>query len=58
MHFTYVTLFEGLITSYFEDSILKRAIAKELLHVDFAKETTPNDCVTIIATKPLTNNVR
>ena len=36
MHFTYVTLFEGLITSYFEDSILKRAIAKELLHVDFA----------------------
>ncbi|WP_263833284.1 tRNA (guanosine(37)-N1)-methyltransferase TrmD [Sulfurospirillum oryzae] len=36
MRFTYVTLFEGLIASYFEDSILKRAIAKELLSVDFA----------------------
>lgn len=35
MRFTYVTLFEGLIASYFEDSILKRAIAKELLSVDF-----------------------
>ena len=35
MLFTYVTLFEGLIASYFEDSILKRAIAKELLTVDF-----------------------
>jgi len=36
MRFTYVTLFEGLISSYFEDSILKRAIAKELLSVDFS----------------------
>lgn len=36
MRFTYVTLFEGLIASYFEDSILKRAIAKELLSVDFS----------------------
>jgi len=35
MRFSYVTLFEGLIASYFEDSILKRAIAKELLHVSF-----------------------
>jgi len=36
MRFTYVTLFEGLISSYFEDSILKRAIAKEILSVDFS----------------------
>lgn len=36
MRFTYVTLFESLIASYFEDSILKRAIAKELLSVDFS----------------------
>ncbi|WP_041958259.1 tRNA (guanosine(37)-N1)-methyltransferase TrmD [Sulfurospirillum arsenophilum] len=36
MRFTYVTLFENLIASYFEDSILKRAIAKELLSVDFS----------------------
>ncbi len=35
MHFSYVTLFEGLIASYFEDSILKRAIAKELLKIEF-----------------------
>lgn len=35
MRFSYVTLFEGLIASYFEDSILKRAIAKELLSVEF-----------------------
>ena len=35
MRFSYVTLFEGLIASYFEDSILKRAIAKGLLSVDF-----------------------
>lgn len=35
MRFTYVTLFEGLIASYFEDSILKRAIAKGLLNVEF-----------------------
>lgn len=35
MRLTYVTLFEGLIASYFEDSILKRAIAKGLLSVDF-----------------------
>ena len=35
IRFTYVTLFEGLIASYFEDSILKRAISSELLSVDF-----------------------
>ena len=35
MQFSYVTLFEGLIASYFEDSILKRAIAKGLLEITF-----------------------
>ena len=43
MRLTYVTLFEGLITSYFEDSILKRAIAKNLLEVDFL---SPRDFTT------------
>ncbi|WP_458699760.1 tRNA (guanosine(37)-N1)-methyltransferase TrmD [Sulfurospirillum sp. 1307] len=35
MNFTYVTLFKDLISFYFEDSILKRAIEKKLLHVEF-----------------------
>lgn len=35
MRFTYVTLFEGLIASYFEDSILKRAIEKDILSIQF-----------------------
>ena len=35
MKFTYVTLFENLISPYFEDSILKRAIEKKLLNIDF-----------------------
>lgn len=35
MRFTYVTLFENLISPYFEDSILKRAIEKNLLSIDF-----------------------
>ena len=35
MRFTYVSLFENLISPYFEDSILKRAIEKELLCIDF-----------------------
>ena len=43
MQLTYVTLFEGLIASYFEDSILKRAIAKNLLEVDFL---SPRDFTT------------
>ena len=43
MRLSYVTLFEGLIASYFEDSILKRAIAKKLLSVDFL---SPRDFTT------------
>lgn len=35
MRFTYVTLFESLISSYFEDSILKRAIQNNLLSINF-----------------------
>ncbi|MDD2384890.1 MAG: tRNA (guanosine(37)-N1)-methyltransferase TrmD [Sulfurospirillaceae bacterium] len=35
MHFSYVTLFPNLISSYFEDSILKRALDKKLLTIDF-----------------------
>ncbi len=35
MKFTFVTLFEGLISPYFEDSILKRAIEKNLLSIEF-----------------------
>ncbi|WP_024953736.1 tRNA (guanosine(37)-N1)-methyltransferase TrmD [Sulfurospirillum arcachonense] len=35
MKFTYVTLFENLISPYFEDSILKKAIEKNLLSIDF-----------------------
>lgn len=35
MRFTFVTLFENLIAPYFEDSILKRAIEKSIISVDF-----------------------
>ncbi|WP_201351806.1 tRNA (guanosine(37)-N1)-methyltransferase TrmD [Hydrogenimonas urashimensis] len=35
MRFTFVTLFRPLMEGYFEDSILKRAIEKGLLSVDF-----------------------
>lgn len=35
MKFTYVTLFQSLIEGYFEDSILKRAIDKQLFSVDY-----------------------
>lgn len=35
MRFTFVTLFENLISGYFEDSILKRAIQKEHISVDY-----------------------
>ena len=35
MKFTFVTLFESLIRPYFQDSILKRAVEKELIEIDF-----------------------
>ena len=35
MTFTFVTLFKNLVEGYFQDSILKRAIDKNLLHVDY-----------------------
>ncbi|MEA1891077.1 MAG: tRNA (guanosine(37)-N1)-methyltransferase TrmD [Campylobacterota bacterium] len=35
MKFTFVTLFSNLVEGYFQDSILKRAIDKELLHVEY-----------------------
>jgi len=35
MRFTFVTLFPNLIEGYFQDSILKRAIDKELFSVDY-----------------------
>ncbi len=35
MKFTYVTLFHGLIDGYFQDSILKRAMAKGLFSVEY-----------------------
>jgi len=35
MKFTFVTLFANIVEGYFTDSILKRAIEKELLHVEY-----------------------
>ncbi|MBL0686298.1 MAG: tRNA (guanosine(37)-N1)-methyltransferase TrmD [Sulfurospirillum sp.] len=35
MVFTYVTLFQNLISSYFKDSIMKRAIEKNLISINF-----------------------
>ncbi len=35
MRFTFVTLFENLVKGYFQDSILKRAIEKKLLSIDY-----------------------
>jgi len=35
MRFTFVTLFDNLVRGYFQDSILKRAIDKELLSIDY-----------------------
>ncbi len=35
MKFTFVTLFSNLVEGYFQDSILKRAMDKELLHVEY-----------------------
>ncbi len=35
MTFTFVTLFANLIEGYFQDSILKRAIDKNLIHINY-----------------------
>ena len=35
MKFTFVTLFSNLVEGYFQDSILNRAIEKELLSIDY-----------------------
>ena len=35
MKFTFVTLFSNLIEGYFKDSILKRAIEKDILEIDY-----------------------
>ena len=35
MKFTFVTLFSNLIEGYFQDSILKRAIDKDILHMHY-----------------------
>ena len=35
MKFTFVTLFSNLVEGYFQDSILKRAIEKELMNIDY-----------------------
>ena len=44
MKFTFVTLFDNLIAPYFEDSILKKAIEKNLLSIEFVnpREFTTN----------------
>ncbi len=36
MTFTFVSLFQNIIEGYFEDSILKRAIDKEILNVNYS----------------------
>ena len=36
MKFTFVTLFANIVEGYFQDSILKRAIEKKLLSVEYA----------------------
>jgi len=35
MTFTFVTLFSNIVEGYFKDSILKRAIEKDILNIDF-----------------------
>ena len=35
MRFTFVTLFKNLVEGYFQDSILKRAVEKDLLNIEF-----------------------
>ena len=42
MKFNFITLFENLIKPYFDDSILKRALDKNLFEVDFIN---PRDLV-------------
>ena len=36
MRFTFVTLFSNLIDGYFQDSILSRAIEKDLFSINYA----------------------
>ena len=36
MRFTFVTLFKNLVDGYFQDSILKRAIEKDLISIEYA----------------------
>ncbi len=36
MKFTFVTLFQNIVEGYFNDSILKRAIEKEILNISYA----------------------
>jgi len=35
MKFTFVTLFQNIVEGYFQDSILKRAIQNDILHIEF-----------------------
>jgi len=35
MTFTFVTLFQNIVEGYFQDSILKRAIDKDILHIKY-----------------------
>jgi tRNA (guanine37-N1)-methyltransferase len=35
MKFTFITLFQNIVEGYFQDSILKRAIEKEILQIDY-----------------------
>ena len=35
MTFTFVTLFKNIVDGYFQDSILKRAIEKDILNIDY-----------------------
>lgn len=35
MRFTFVTLFQNIVEGYFQDSILKRAIDKNILHIEY-----------------------
>ena len=35
MTFTFVTLFKNIVDGYFQDSILKRAIEKDILYIDY-----------------------
>ena len=35
MTFTFVTLFQNIVEGYFQDSILKRAMDKDILHIEY-----------------------